>query len=177
VERYSLDRQYVNRLPKDDVLAELRRVAAKMGNRRFSRREFDQHAKHCKGSTVLKNFGTWDQALRATGLELAPHQTQWTQITDAQLLDELGRVWRMLGHRPSKGERDLVESNHRQVVVIWRETEGWQKADLERDRKFVAEKKLTEGADEVFVNGDLFILNARALEPVFKARMFAEVQA
>jgi adenine-specific DNA-methyltransferase len=78
------------------------------------------------------------------------------------------------------GRRYLVyrgQIDHRQIVVIWRETEGWQKADLERDRKFVAEKKLTEGADEVFVNGDSFIPNARALEPVFKARMFAEVQA
>jgi hypothetical protein len=83
-----------------------------MGNRRFSRREFDQHAKHCKGSTVLKNFGTWDQALCATGLELAPHQTQRTQITNAQLLDELGRVWRMLGHRPSKGEWDSVDTKY-----------------------------------------------------------------
>lgn len=63
------------------------------------------------------------------------------------------------------------------MAVIWRETEGWQKADLERDKKFVAEKKLTEGADEVFVNGDSFIPNTRALEPVFKAKMFAEVQA
>jgi hypothetical protein len=48
---------------------------------------------------------------------------------------------------------------------------------LERDKKFVAEQKLTQGADEVFVNGDSFIRNAKALEPVFKARMFAEVQA
>jgi adenine-specific DNA-methyltransferase len=77
------------------------------------------------------------------------------------------------------GRRYLVyrgRIDHRQIVVIWRETEGWQKADLERDKKFVAEKKLTEGADEVFVNGDSFIPNAKALEPVFKARMFAEVQ-
>lgn len=63
------------------------------------------------------------------------------------------------------------------VAVIWRETEGWQKADLERDKKFVADWKLTEGADEVFVNGDSFIPNAKALEPVFKARMFAGVES
>jgi len=78
------------------------------------------------------------------------------------------------------GRRYLVYSgktDNRQSVVIWRETEGWQKADLERDKKFVAEKKLTEGADEVFVNGDSFIPNAKALEPLFKAQMFAEVQA
>ena len=78
------------------------------------------------------------------------------------------------------GRRYLVyrgRIDHRQVAVIWRETEGWKKADLERDKKFVAEQKLIEGADEVFVNGDSFIPNAKALEPVFKARMFAPVEA
>jgi len=78
------------------------------------------------------------------------------------------------------GRRYLVyrgRIDHRQIVVIWRETEGWQKADLERDKKFVAEQRLTEGADEVFVNGDSFIPNAKALEPVFKARMFSTVEA
>ncbi len=66
--------------------------------------------------------------------------------------------------------------DHREIAVIWRETEGWTKADFERDKNFVAAQKLTEGADEVFVNGDSFIPNARALEPVFKARMFSEVE-
>jgi len=78
------------------------------------------------------------------------------------------------------GRRYLVyrgQIDHRQVTVIWRETEGWQQADLERDRQFVAEQRLAEGADEVFVNGDSFIPGARALEPVFKARMFAPVEA
>jgi adenine-specific DNA-methyltransferase len=41
----------------------------------------------------------------------------------------------------------------------------------------VAEQRLTDGADEVFVNGDSFIPEARALEPMFKARMFAPVEA
>ncbi|PKN27539.1 MAG: site-specific DNA-methyltransferase [Deltaproteobacteria bacterium HGW-Deltaproteobacteria-21] len=77
------------------------------------------------------------------------------------------------------GKRYLVyrgRIDHRQIAVIWRDTGGWQKADLERDKRFVAERELAQGADEVFVNGDSFIPNARALEPMFKARMFAEVQ-
>ena len=65
----------------------------------------------------------------------------------------------------------------RRVGVIWRETEGWQKPDFERDKDFVAEQQLTEGVDEVYVNGDSFIREARALEPVFKRRMFAGVEA
>jgi adenine-specific DNA-methyltransferase len=38
-------------------------------------------------------------------------------------------------------------------------------------------QKLTERVDEVFVNGDSSDPNDKAQEPVFKARMFAEVQA
>jgi adenine-specific DNA-methyltransferase len=80
-----------------------------------------------------------------------------------------------------RGRIDLPASagqaGHRKGVIIWRETEGWTREDLERDKKFVAEQKLTEDADEVFVNGDSFIPNARALEPVFKARMFAPVES
>lgn len=77
------------------------------------------------------------------------------------------------------GRRYLVyrgRVDHREVVVIWRDTEGWGKAELERDKAFVREQKLTEGADEVFVNGDSFIPKAKALEPVFKARMFAPME-
>ena len=79
-----------------------------------------------------------------------------------------------------EGRRYLVYRgllDQRQVVVLWRETEGWQKAEMERDKQFVMEQKLAEDADEVYVNGDSFIPKARSLEPVFKARMFAPMSA
>ena len=65
--------------------------------------------------------------------------------------------------------------NQRRVVVIWRETQDWVKTDLERDRVFVDDMQLTEATDEVYVNGDSLIHGAKALEPLFKRRMFAEV--
>ena len=61
------------------------------------------------------------------------------------------------------------------VTVIWRETERWEEKDYVRDRDFVTELELVAGADEVFVNGDSLIPNARALEPLFKSLMFAGV--
>ena len=79
-----------------------------------------------------------------------------------------------------EGRRYLVYRgliDQRLVVVIWRETVGWQKEELERDKQFVSEQKLAEDADEVFVNGDSFIPNARSLDPVFKTRMFAPMSA
>ena len=59
------------------------------------------------------------------------------------------------------------------VAVIWRETVGWRQAVFERDRQLVAEKKLAEGVDVICVKDDSVIPDARALEPPFKARMFA----
>ncbi len=66
--------------------------------------------------------------------------------------------------------------DHKSVVVIWRTTENWQQKDYEADKKFISENKLTEGADEVYINGDSLIPNAQSLDPVFKKRMFTEVQ-
>ncbi|MBC7187514.1 MAG: site-specific DNA-methyltransferase, partial [Calditrichaeota bacterium] len=60
----------------------------------------------------------------------------------------------------------------RRVAVIWRETKDWKKEDYERDAAFVAGQGLTEGADEVFTNGDSYIPGARSLDGVFKARLF-----
>ena len=79
----------------------------------------------------------------------------------------------------NNGHRYLVfrgQIDHREVAVIWRNIEDWTKGDLEKDKKFVIAQQLTEGADEVFVNGDSFIPEAKSLDPIFKARMFAEVQ-
>lgn len=64
----------------------------------------------------------------------------------------------------------------RRTAVIWRETSGWTEEDYRRDRDFVTAQKLTEGADDIFVNGDSLIPGARALEAVFKARMFGKTE-
>jgi len=64
----------------------------------------------------------------------------------------------------------------RRVAVIWRETEGWTEEDYQRDADFAAEQKLTEGADEVFVNGDSVIPGARSLDGLFKARLFGQAE-
>lgn len=84
-------------------------------------------------------------------------------VTTRVALDNNGR--RYVVHRGT------VEG--RQVVVIWRDSAGWKKADFERDKEFVSEQRLTENADEVFVNADSMIPGARSLDGVFKSRMFA----
>ena len=64
-----------------------------------------------------------------------------------------------------------------EIVVIWRETAGWAPADYRRDQQFVIAQKIAEGADTVYVNGVSFLAGAKALEPLFKERMFAPLVA
>ena len=79
------------------------------------------------------------------------------------------------------GRRYLVyrgetrEASGHTVAVIWRETEGWERMDLERDRIFVEEHNLAEGTDKVYVNGDSFIPKSEAVERLFRERMFAKI--
>jgi len=78
------------------------------------------------------------------------------------------------------GRRYLVYRGRvdgRQVAIIWRATSGWTQSDYERDKHFVAEQRLTEAGDEIYVNGDSLIPGARALEGLFKTRLFAPVEA
>lgn len=61
------------------------------------------------------------------------------------------------------------------AVVIWRDIAGWGKEDYDRDAAFAARHKLTEGADEIYVNGDSCIPGMRSSDPIFKECMFAMV--
>lgn len=59
------------------------------------------------------------------------------------------------------------------VVIIWRETKGWEEKDWERDYRFIEENKLTEDASEVYVNTNSLLSEAKSLDPVFKRLMFS----
>ena len=59
------------------------------------------------------------------------------------------------------------------VVIIWRETKGWNEQDWERDYRFIEENKLTEGTSEVYVNTDSIVPEAKPLDPFFKKLMFS----
>ena len=81
----------------------------------------------------------------------------------------------------NNGRRYLVYRGNtregKKVAVIWRETKNWKLEDYETDAEFVKGQKMAEGADEIFVNGDSCIANAQSLDGIFKARMFAGMEA
>ena len=61
----------------------------------------------------------------------------------------------------------------RTAAVIWRDTQGWEVADFEREREFVAKNKFAKGVDLVYVNGNSVIPGALSLDPIFKKSMTA----
>ena len=125
--RLSLDRRRIDVIPREVIVNELRKVAVQFGERRFSRREFDQIATACKGSAVLSHFGSWSVALNATGIPLKDHKRNRKQISDTQLLGELARVWRALGHRPSKLEWEASDAAYSYTTYKQRFA-GWVNA-------------------------------------------------
>lgn len=75
----------------------------------------------------------------------------------------------------NKGVRYLVyhgKTDERDTVVIWRTIRGWGEEELKADKEFVLKHKLTEGVEDIFINGDSFIPGSRSLDPIFKQRMF-----
>ena len=59
------------------------------------------------------------------------------------------------------------------VVIIWRDTEGWGQQEWVRDCRFIQEHNLTENADEVYVNTDSINPKAKPLDSLFKRLMFS----
>ena len=60
------------------------------------------------------------------------------------------------------------------VIVIWRETKGWDEKDWERDYNFIEEQELTKDVDKVYVNTDSIVPKAESLDPLFKRLMFSQ---
>ena len=63
-------------------------------------------------------------------------------------------------------------TRQKNVVIIWRTTQNWQPQDWKRDYKFIKEKELIKNADEVYINTDSIVPNAKPIDPLFKRLMF-----
>jgi len=133
--KFELNRYQINKIPKSKVIEELKRVVELYDYRRFTRHEFDKVAKICKGTTVLNVFGTWQQALEAIGRTLEKRQIDRSIISTKVLFEEMERIWRLIGHRPSKNEWDISKPQYSYTTYKTR-FKGWTNACL----KFIESK-------------------------------------
>jgi hypothetical protein len=94
-------------LDKQEIIAELRAVAEKLQTTRLSQRQFSRHGQ-ISASTVKRNFGTWNQAIEAAGLDaISPGvspEIRKQRLSDDELLQEIIRLTQELGKRPTYNE-------------------------------------------------------------------------
>ncbi len=149
--KFKPDRHQINKIPQFQVIEELKRVAEIYNYKRFTRHEFDKVAKSCKGSKVLSVFGTWQRALEAIGRKLEKRQVDRSIIPTKALFEEMERIWRLVGHRPSKNEWDLQNSKYSYTTYKTR-FKGWTNACL----KFIEYKSGAIVLDNASGSGEEF---------------------
>lgn len=110
--QFTFERRKISKIPRAEMIKELKWVAEFYNFVRFTRHDFDKVARTCKGSAVLAEFGSWQKAIDSIGVKLKPKQVNRSLISQKELFDELGRVWKLLGHRPSKTEWDLIKPKY-----------------------------------------------------------------
>jgi len=102
---YQLERRRSDKISRESILAELRRVAKHYRYRQFTLKEFNAVASHCKATTVLRELGTWEDALNSIGLTLSPrHSYRVDRVSVEELFSEMDRIWRIAGQRPSRAQ-------------------------------------------------------------------------
>lgn len=108
---FRFERRRINKIPREKILLELKRVAKKFNYIEFGKMDFDKFAK-ISSTTVIKEFGSWLKALNflkkhlnEKNLNLSPRPYRTKRgYSDKQLFDEMERIWKKLGQRPSKIE-------------------------------------------------------------------------
>jgi len=83
--------------PDDELLADLRAVAAKAGTDQVTYRIYENLGRFgCE--TLRKRFGSWNRALSAAGLQISKRHV----IPRDDLISELAAAWMRLGEPPSR---------------------------------------------------------------------------
>lgn len=84
-------------IPRDEMLAELKRVANFIGGSTVTIKEFRLHGSFGDGR-LTDEFGSWANALAAAGLQ--PPVGWKPKTTDEELLENMARVWEHVGRQP-----------------------------------------------------------------------------
>ena len=112
---FEFERTRIDKIPMDRVLAELKRVAEARDFVEFGRRDFDAStATGISASTVVRTYGSWSKAMASLRSALQEHgvtlkRRTRSPFTEQRLFDELERIWRQIGHRPSRNEWEAAE--------------------------------------------------------------------
>lgn len=148
--KFEFKRHQISKIPRIKVIAELEKVAKHFNYSDFRQDDFDEIAEvsSCK---VYREFGSWEKALeflkkclKKKGVEFKITSRR-SRYSIHEIFDEMERVWRLLGHRPSKNEW-LAINPKISFDTVYRRFGGWTNACL----KFIEYKS----GGEIAANGE-----------------------
>ncbi len=95
---FELERTRIDKIPKDRVLAGLKRVAEARGFVEFGKRDFDASTStRISTSTILRTYGSWSKAMAALRSALQEQgatlkRRTRSPFTEQKLFDEMERI-------------------------------------------------------------------------------------
>lgn len=110
-------------ISNEEYIGDIQRVAKQLNKNSITYTEYQQYGKH-SAEKIPKRFGSWKQALEASGL----NPTGYTiSVTDSELMDEIERMWIMLGRQPTSN--DFREGSAKYGLTTYLRHFGtWRKA-------------------------------------------------
>jgi len=131
---YEFKRTRIDKIPKKKLIEELERVAGLFNYTEYGKRDFNKLAK-ISHNPIIKEFGSWSSAIDALrehlknkNIELKTRKKYF--ISNKQLFDEMERIWKIVGHRPSKTEWQSCDPKYSLQPYKTR-FNGWQNACLQ----------------------------------------------
>lgn len=87
-----------------ELLSDLRRVSKETSKQSLTIAEYEENG-HYNPTTIIRHFGTWNNALNIAGLQISNRQ-----YTAQELFDNLAELWIKIGHQPSRRDLSLFQS-------------------------------------------------------------------
>ncbi len=83
-------------LTDEDVIADLKEVAAIYQSKSLTAKEYDNYGKYYS-STLIRRYGTWNAILKLAGMEANLNRN----FSNEEMFEEIERIWILLGRQPT----------------------------------------------------------------------------
>ena len=97
--KFQLERVKGTPVSKDEIIADIRRVAELAGTRIVSQKLYLEMGKY-DPTTASRRFGSWNQAVKVAGLDVANE----FNYSDERLFENLMLLWEHYGRQPRRAE-------------------------------------------------------------------------
>lgn len=132
--KFEFGRHQISKIPREKVISELEKVAKHFNYTDFKQDDFDKIA-DISYYKVYREFGPWKEVMefllnhfKKQGIDFKI-TTRRSSYSVQEMFDEMERIWKQLGHRPSRNEWVAA---HPKISYdsIYRRFGGWTNACL-----------------------------------------------